>query len=134
MIEIRKHPSLRSALYIHGLDLRLPVDGSWVPLSIAKSKLEASENLQQAFASGLVDFRVVGDYNQLPNWYIDSFRDWVRVPVEILKDEVKNIVSSIIQLRVSAHPIMWVILRKELYALEVNSQARREVLAELSTF
>jgi hypothetical protein len=130
VIEIRKHPSIRESLYVTGLGLKLPEDYSWVTLSgrFSADEVESSVNLKKAFQSGLVEMRVDGDYHDAPSWFLEPYAANVRIPMGLLDDNELAAVQKLGNLKAAAHPLMWAIIRSELFNRECLGKNRLAVL------
>lgn len=130
MIQIRKHPDVEAALYISGLDVKLPADHSWVTISsrFSVDEIEGSKNLEDALKVGFIEMRIDGDYSDAPSWFLESYADAVRIPVEVLDDNELTAVQKLESLKASAHPIMWAIIRSELFNVESEGRNRPNVL------
>jgi hypothetical protein len=133
LLEIRKNPEVRSTVYITDINLKVPADGSWmpIPITVTKNMLENSNNLKQAYEYGLIDINVQGSYSQVPDWYYDPYHNHVKVPVNILKGKEQDVLHIIEQYRKDAHPIMWYIIRTGLLIQEAKTFNRPLVLAAL---
>jgi hypothetical protein len=131
MVEIRRHPDIRSAVYITGFDIRIPADGSWLEIiNYTKSKLEKLDCLKQAYEKDLIELRT-DNYDEVPSWFFDAYRGNVRIPNTLLKGDVIEVLSRVKKLKKEAHPIMWYILKSELFNIEMNNSARTLILSEL---
>ena len=133
MLKIRKNPEVRSTVYITDINLKVPADGSWIPIpiTITKNILENSNNLKQAYEYSLIDIDVIDNYNNVPDWYYEPYRNHVKVPVHILKNEEKDTIQLIERYRRDAHPIMWYIIRMGLQVQETKTFNRLLVLVTL---
>lgn len=130
MIEIRKHPDVTAALYVSDLSMKLPEDHSWIVISdrFSIDELERSQNLAEAFESGLIEIQVRGDYTDIPSWYLEMYKAVVRVPTELLDDDGSSVVQSLQNLKEDAHPIMWSIICLGLLESESQGQGRSNIL------
>lgn len=133
MIEVRKHPNVTEALYISDVGLKLPGDHSWVVISdrFSVDEIEGSKDLQGAYKMGLIEVRVDEEYEETPSWVLEMYSNAVRVPVELLEDNEIAAVQRLGNLKASAHPIMWAIIRLGLFDKESEGQNRSAVLDAL---
>ena len=131
MLEIRRHPDIRSAVYITGFNMRIPADGGWLEITgYTKNQLEKLDCLKQAYEKDLIELRT-DDYNTVPSWFFDAYRCNVKIPNTVLKGDAIEVLSSIKKLKKGSHPIMWHILRSELFNIEMNNSARNIILGGL---
>jgi len=131
MIEIRRHPDIRSAVYITGFNMRIPADGSWLEITgYTKLQLEKLDCLKQAYEKDLIELRT-DDYNTVPSWFFDAYRCNVKIPNTVLKGDTIEVLSRIKKLKQDSHPIMWYILKSELFNVEMHNSARNIILVEL---
>lgn len=130
MIEIRVAPEVESSVHISGLNLRLPGNHSWIILltHLWTGSGEGADDLQDAFEQGLIEVRI-SDQEIYPDWYLDVLAENVRAPVELLEvaDE-DTVVKQLVQLREHSHPVMWAIMRRGLYAQEIEGTERLAVI------
>lgn len=133
MLEMRKHPNVRTSVHITGLGLRLPMNGQWVSLArFPFSVLEESDNLKTAFENNLVELKVIDeDYRSLPSWFLLAYADNVRVPKEILEGKEQDTFAALSRLKRDAHPLMLAILRTGLLQEEVSHQDRSKVVSAI---
>jgi hypothetical protein len=131
LIEIRRHPDIRSAVYITGFDMRIPADGSWLEIiNYNKSKLEKLDCLKQAYEKELIELRT-DNYDEVPSWFFDAYRNNIKIPNTVLKGDVIEVLNRVKRLKKDSHPIMWYILKQELFNIEMNNSARTLILSEL---
>lgn len=131
MVEVRKALGIESALHISDINLRLPSDHSWIAVPDSVWADGGSVNLQRAFDDGLVDMRISGG-GDVPTWYLKGIEQHVRIPVELLDslDEVE-IVEKLNRIRKDAHPTVWEIIRRKLFALERRGDNRSKIVGLL---
>ena len=133
MLEIRKSPNNRTSVHINGLDIRLPMNGSWLSLArFPLPVLEESANLKLAFENDLIEMRVTdNDYRNVPSWFLRSYEDSVKVPTEILEKGEEVVLKYLAKIKQDAHPIMLAILRTKLLQAEAAKQKREKVVAAI---
>jgi len=131
MLEIRRHPDIRSAVYITGFNMRVPADGSWLEITgYTKIQLEKLDCLKQSYEKDLIELRT-DNYDEVPSWFFDAYRCNVKIPTTVLKGDVIEVLDRIKKLKETSHPIMWYILKSELFNIEFNNSARNIILKEL---
>lgn len=133
MVEIRKQPEVTAALYISDLNIKLPENHGWMPISnrFSTEEIANSRNLADAFKAGLIGLRIIGDYNDAPEWYLAVYAGLVNVPTELLQADSLTVINKLQNLKEAAHPIMWAIVRSGLLDEECRGQNRPDVFAAL---
>lgn len=134
MIKIRTPEAIDTSVWITSLKTRLPSDHSWVTLPVMywTGDDEGTADLYEAFDRGLIEVSVE-DQDIFPSWYLDVLAPNVRVPEEILEEAEDFIVEYLAEFRRGAHSAIWTIVRKGLYAREMERDQRESVIRLLQS-
>jgi len=131
MLEIKKSDSIQSSVYITGLNVKIPTDGSWAPLTgYTKEQIASLDCLRQAYEKELIEIRA-DDYSGMPSWFYEAYRSQVKVPTYVLEYEEEKVVDYLSNLKEKANIIVWYLVRTELLKLERKGLAREKVLSIL---
>ena len=128
MVEVRSAEVIETSVHIGKLNLPLPNDHSWVPLPVDCwiGTCDAYSDLYTAFDTNLIEVRIIGQ-SEYPQWYLDVLSPNFESVERLLHDSEDLVVSKIENIMTTAHPAIWLIIRRNLYQNELLGEGRPAV-------
>lgn len=129
MVEVRSASDVETSVHIGKLNLPLPIDHSWIPLPLEcwVGTCAAYSDLYSAFDMNLIEVRIQGQ-SEYPQWYLDVLTPSFESADSILSDHAEVVLKKITNIKTTAHPVIWSIIRSVLYQAELLGDCRDDVI------
>ena len=129
MVEVRSASAIETSVHIGKLNLPLPVDHSWIPLPLEcwVGTCDAYSDLYSAFDMNLIEVRIQGQ-SEYPQWYLDVLAPSFESADVILPDHEEVVLKKILNMKATAHPVIWSVIRSVLYQAELLGACRDGVI------